>query len=206
MGAASIIIQAPLPEQQHQGANMPSTTYNPYDWYWLADDGRVFASARQVIVDGSDPDYVAWGNVATIWPRDEAGNQTNAALQDVIASFNMFVDLTFYTADSRWRRQTGGITVAGVAYRTDRVSENERNAAYNYSQDNPAAIFHWKLPDGTFATLDATQLGNVAAAEGGFVQACFTCEKNTVDAIAGATITTRAEVDAAFAAISNVFP
>jgi uncharacterized protein DUF4376 len=183
--------------------------FNPMDWYWLADDSRVFGSAKQAIVTDADPDYQAWvaaGGDATPWPRDDAGNQTNDALQAVLAPYNLFVDLIHYTADARWRRQTGGITVAGVAYRTDRVSENERNAAYNYSQANPAATFQWKLPDGTFLTLDATQLANVTTAEGGFVQACFACEKDTVASINGGTITTRAEVDAAFAAISNVFP
>jgi hypothetical protein len=53
-------------------------SYNPYDWYWLADDGRVFTSAKQLIVDGNDADYLAWAanNSATPWPRDLAGNQS----------------------------------------------------------------------------------------------------------------------------------
>jgi hypothetical protein len=37
-----------------------------------------------------------------------------------------------------------------------------------------------------------------------FVQACFTCESNTLTAINGGSITTLAQIDAAFAAISNV--
>jgi hypothetical protein len=183
-------------------------TYNPFDWYWLAEDARVYASARQAIVTDQDAAYVAWAanNTATPWPRDLADNQTDAALQDVVGPYGQFVNLRYYAADARWRRQTGGITVAGVAYRTDRVSENERNAAYNYSQANAAATFQWKLPDGTFVTLDATALAHVTTSEGDFIQACFTCEKDTVASIAGGTITSRAEVDAAFAAISNVFP
>jgi hypothetical protein len=39
-----------------------------------------------------------------------------------------------------------------------------------------------------------------------FVQSCFTCESNTATGITGGSITTHAQVDAAFAAISNTFP
>ena len=51
--------------------------YNPFNWCWLADDGRP-VSAKQTIVDETDPDYVAWivAYTATAWPRDDAGNQT----------------------------------------------------------------------------------------------------------------------------------
>jgi hypothetical protein len=181
--------------------------FNVYDNFWLADDNRVFGSAKQIISDTSDPDYVAWSNsfFASPWPRDGAGNQTNAALQDVLTPYNLFIDLVYYTANARWLWQTGGITVAGETYLTDRVSGNERNVAYNYAQANPATTFDWKLPNGTFVALTAAQLTHVAESEAGFVQSCFTCEQNTVASITGGTITTRAQVDAAFSAISNVF-
>jgi hypothetical protein len=67
--------------------------YNIMDWYWLADDGRVFASARQLITDASDPGYLTFieGGPATTWPRDDAGQQTNAALQMVIDDANIVV-------------------------------------------------------------------------------------------------------------------
>jgi Domain of unknown function (DUF4376) len=187
----------------------PAPTYfNPLDWFWLADDKRVYGSAKQTQVTDTDPDYTAWvnsGGVATPWPRDLQGNQTDAALQDTVGPHGRFVNLTYYAADARWRRQTGGITVAGVAYRTDRVSSNERNNAYNYGQANPGATFKWKLPDGTFVTLDQTALTHVTMSESAFVQNCFTCENDTVASITGGTITDKAGVDAAFAAVSNVF-
>ena len=58
--------------------------FNIFDWYWLADDGRVFASARQQIVTTQDPAYVAWtktGGIPTPWPADDSGAQTNESLQ-----------------------------------------------------------------------------------------------------------------------------
>jgi hypothetical protein len=68
--------------------------FNPFDWYWLADDDRVFTSARQLIVDASDADYQSWtgvGNLPTSWPRDDAGNQTNDALQEVLTPYGLSV-------------------------------------------------------------------------------------------------------------------
>ena len=59
--------------------------FNPGDWYWRADDGRLFSSARLETVSESDPTYKEWFGSGTeyapmLWPRDEAGNQTEAEL------------------------------------------------------------------------------------------------------------------------------
>jgi hypothetical protein len=69
--------------------------YDPANWYWKADDGRIFASARQIIVPDTDADYLVFiQRVApTMWPRDTAGDQTDAALQEVLTPFNIFVTL-----------------------------------------------------------------------------------------------------------------
>ncbi|PYE87390.1 hypothetical protein [Phyllobacterium leguminum] len=70
--------------------------YDPYDWYWRADDGRVFSSARQAIVDADDEEYLGWRNDArqpTPWPLDDAGQQTDAALQAVLTPFGLYVGL-----------------------------------------------------------------------------------------------------------------
>lgn len=68
--------------------------YTPTDWYWLADDGRVFASGRASVVTEKDSAYkafVADAGAATVWPRDEASAQTDAALNEVLAPFNIAV-------------------------------------------------------------------------------------------------------------------
>jgi hypothetical protein len=62
------------------------------------------------------------------------------------------------------------------------------------------------MSDGSFITVDQAKLTTMANDIAGFVQACFTCEANTVTSINGGSITTTAEIDAAFAAISNVYP
>lgn len=66
------------------------------NWYWLHADGRIYASARQAIIDEKDAVYVAWrkaGNYPTPWPLDEGGEQSDAALQEVLGVHRMYFDL-----------------------------------------------------------------------------------------------------------------
>lgn len=61
--------------------------YNPFDWYWLNEDGRIYSSARQAVIPHDDPTFLAWKNedrVPTAWPRDLSGNQTDEALREVL--------------------------------------------------------------------------------------------------------------------------
>jgi len=66
----------------------------PTDWYWRAQDGRVYASKRQVVVTAGDTQYAEWveaGGVATAWPRDDGGLETDAALLDVLTPYGMVI-------------------------------------------------------------------------------------------------------------------
>lgn len=59
------------------------------DWYFLAEDGRLFSSALWSIISPSHASYIAWlasGNTPTAWPKDVAGNQTIAAMQVALCS------------------------------------------------------------------------------------------------------------------------
>jgi hypothetical protein len=184
-------------------------SYNPYDWFWLADDARIFGSAKQTVIDDQDADYIAWtnaGNTATPWPRDAAGNQTNAALQAVLTPFNLFIDLALYAAFVRYNHASGGVSIGGQPYLSDPVARNTVDSAHTYAVNNPGHITDWKLADGTFIQLNEAQLAHVLQQMATFVQACFTCESTTASSITGGSVTTHAQVDAAFAAISNVLP
>jgi len=70
-----------------------SKPFNPSDWYWLKpDSASVYSSRAQTIIATSDDAFVAWsadGSQPTLWPRDEDGSQTDAALNDVLASYGM---------------------------------------------------------------------------------------------------------------------
>lgn len=176
--------------------------YNPADWYWQADDGRIFSSARIAIVPADDAGLAAFkaaGNWPTAWPRDDSGLQTTAALQDVLGAYNLFADLKAYAADARYRKEVGGVSISGVAYPSDRETQAKLTAAALFSQVNPAETFKWKLSDGTFTgSLTATQMITVAAAVGAFVNTCFATEASVGAQIDAGTITTRAQVDTAF--------
>lgn len=68
--------------------------YNGRAWFWLADDGRVYGSAENTIGTADDAaykDFIAEGSSATIWPRDDTGQQTLASLQDVVGAFGITV-------------------------------------------------------------------------------------------------------------------
>lgn len=66
----------------------------PLDWYWLADDGRLYSSRHQSVVKADDSGYEAWlkeGRVPTRWPVDDAGAQTNSSLLDVISAYDLVI-------------------------------------------------------------------------------------------------------------------
>ncbi|MFC3074702.1 hypothetical protein [Shinella pollutisoli] len=66
-------------------------TYNPRDWYWLADDGRLYSSAAQALLDSDEPAYMEWSQEhrPTRWPIDGEGEQTDAALTEVLAPYGL---------------------------------------------------------------------------------------------------------------------
>ena len=179
--------------------------YRPRDWYWLADDGRVFASGRQLIVDRSDAGLAAFeaaGGLPTRWPADGTGAQTIAALQDVLTPYGLFADLKAYAAAARYTKETAGITVGNAPVATDRDSQAMINGMWAAAQINPAITVQFKSAGGGFAQINAAQIQSIAAAVIAHVQACFTAEAQVDAAITAGTITTTAPIDAAFAAIT----
>lgn len=67
--------------------------YDFWDWYWKADDGRIWSSKTRALMQESDQAYVDWlvGHLPSEWPRDATGSQTDAALQAVFDSYNIVV-------------------------------------------------------------------------------------------------------------------
>jgi hypothetical protein len=180
--------------------------YDPFNWFWLADDGRLFTSKRQTTVDQTDVDYIAWvetGGVPTPWPTDMAGVQTSEALQEVLLPYGLFVDLKAYSAGARFNEETGGMVVNGFPVNTDRVSQSALASAYNHSKEDPAASFSYRLTDGTFVTLTAAQIPLLATAVAAHTQACFAAEANLVTNIDAGTVTTHQQVDDIYAAIPD---
>lgn len=169
------------------------------DWYWAASDGRLYSSARQSLVAQDDEAFAAWqvgGRRPTAWPRDEAGEETVSALQDVLTRYGRWADLTAYAAHRRWLAETGGIVVAGTAIATDRESQALIMGARLYAQATPDTSFQFKAAAG-FVTLDGADIEAVALAVAAHVQACFAVEAGVRADIEAGTITTLSQVDGA---------
>ncbi|WP_022722935.1 DUF4376 domain-containing protein [Rhodopseudomonas sp. B29] len=176
--------------------------FDPFDWYWLATDGRVFSSKRQATVAGDDADYKAFSatTAPTPWPRDAAAVQTSAALQEVLAPYGLFVDLASYAAARRYTKEIGGIVVSGMSIDTSRESQSMIANAYSYVQASNAESVRFKAASG-WVTMSADQIKAIALAVGAHVQAAFKIESDLADGIAAfpPTITSREQIDAAFA-------
>lgn len=79
--------------------------YDFRDWYWQADDGRIYSSKARAIVQADDPAFVEFQAAAmpTPWPRDDAGEQTDAALQAVFDGYDITVGGVPVTPESPLR-------------------------------------------------------------------------------------------------------
>lgn len=115
--------------------------------------------------------------------------------------------LVAYAAARRFAVETGGILVNGAPIATDRDSQAMIGNAFAYVTAAGAGSVSYKTTAG-FVTLTADQIKAVALAVGAHVQACFAAE-DAADAGINATpptITTFAEVDAAFVSPAPAAP
>jgi Domain of unknown function (DUF4376) len=173
------------------------------NWYWIVggDEANVWSSARAASVPASDADYVAWREVphqATII----------ASMDDLEAVFTAQYPpgmLTTYSVAVRDKTLVAGITVNGLPFATDALTVGSLNTAFIYVQQKSAETFSWKLPDGSFITLDKPDIIALQDAVSGYGQDCYACEDTTLDGLEAGTITTHAQIDAAFAAVQNTF-
>ena len=65
---------------------------NLADWYWKANDGRVYSSKRSALIYPYDSGYLAFVakyGAASPWPIDAQGNQTNQALREVLSAYGI---------------------------------------------------------------------------------------------------------------------
>ena len=176
----------------------------PTNWYWLADDGRLFSSKSQTIVAADDPAYVAWDVTynATRWPADDAGAQTDASLQAVLEPMGMFANLKYYTDNARWRKEQGGITTtAGMPILTDDRSQAKINGTRIVAQGNAALSTPWHAADDQFYTMASADIIAMSDDLQTHINNCFATSSDVQAQIDSGTITTREQVGrAAFAA------
>jgi hypothetical protein len=183
-------------------------SYNPYDWYWLADDQRVFSSARQIIVPVDDPDYVNFQAVAapTAWPRDNAGNQTDAALQDVLTPYGVYCTNEYAARAQLDQSIDAGFTSAATAsapsgfpVMTAQYNRTEINIATNRAQIDNTYSTIWFGADGVgYAVTNAEILNVLSVGLSNHMQACYTTYNNAIGGLKDGTIKTREQIIALF--------
>jgi hypothetical protein len=123
-----------------------------------------------------------------------------AELDDVFAQQYPGGMLKTYAAAVRYAKEISGCMVGGVDYPSDRETQAKLTAAALFAQVDSNQTFQWKLADRSFSEpLSAAEMIAVAAAVGGYVNACFVEEAEVVADVDAGTITTREEIDAAFA-------
>lgn len=109
-------------------------------------------------------------------------------------------DLLAHAAAARYAFEIGGADFHGLTIATDRETQSKLTSAVVLAGVDPAfSIPAWKLPDGSFETLDGATLVDMARTVAGHVQDAFTRERDVVEAIKAGEITTAEAVDARFA-------
>ena len=111
------------------------------------------------------------------------------------------VDLAAYAANARWSRREGGMTVGGIAIRTDAVTRSELVHFVEMCREKSSFTVDWKMADGTFLTLTQSAATGFMSAIAQFTGSCFAAEKSVLADIASGKITAPAQIDAIFAAV-----
>ncbi|RXG91601.1 DUF4376 domain-containing protein [Bradyrhizobium zhanjiangense] len=180
--------------------------YDPNDWYWRADDGRVFASARQITVDETDADFIAFAEqqLPSSWPRDESGEQTYAELQRVLFPFRIAVDLKAYAFYLRDQVEHDGCPTTGITgmteVRTDLNAQSLINRYHQAAAVNGAFTVPWVLEDRSTVLLDKAAIDLLFDQTSAFIAGTYTTYGDVIAQIDGGTITTIDQIDQAFGA------
>jgi hypothetical protein len=198
---------------------------NIFDWYYRVggDDAKVYQTKSNAYVPVADADYQAWLAANPLGPNNaehesdlwEIVQRLSLGLPVWLFNGTTFVqpavgqystaNLYGYSEDKRNITLNAGITVNGLPFATDPLTVGSLNTAYIYTQAKTADTFSWKLPDGSWVTLNKASIAALQNAVSGYGQDCFDCEASTLDAIDAGTITGLAQIDAAFAAVQNTF-
>ncbi|KAB2655872.1 DUF4376 domain-containing protein [Brucella tritici] len=104
-----------------------------------------------------------------------------------------------YAAAKRWEKEVGGIEINGLTVATDDRSKTMISGARVAAMANPEFTTAWKGAGGEFVPLDANAVIAISDAVLAHVSYCFATEAQVLAAIEGGSITTEAQIDAAFA-------
>lgn len=172
-------------------------------WFWIADDGRVFSSERSLIVDDTDAAYLAFIAVqpAAPWPRDANGNQTELSLQAALAPLGYGISLYSYLDQALFNRRAAGFMHEGDFVDTRPQAAEVLIHARLAVMVDPLWSTPHVTPTGEIVTIGETEIMNYSGAMLDFWRDCLSIYAVTKVGIAGGTITTKEQIDAAFAAL-----
>lgn len=145
------------------------------------------------------------GNVVTFSSNNElivTPQFSNISTQDLQ---NLLLD---YSANIRYNKEVGGITISGSLIRTDRESQAKINAAYNLAvlnQANSSWNIKWKVNNSTFVPMDANSIIAISTVAGSFIQQCFSIESTVAEKIMSEEITTTQEIDLLYNSMQTAF-
>lgn len=104
-----------------------------------------------------------------------------------------------YAAAKRWEKEVGGIEINGLTVATDDRSKTMISGARVAAMADPDFTTSWKGAGGEFVPLDAHAVIAISDAVLAHVSNCFAIEAQVLAAIEAGSITTEAQIDAAFA-------
>jgi hypothetical protein len=190
---------------------MAKRGFTPHQWYWVAEDGRVYSSTLQKVVDKSDPgfrNFVAAGGHPTPWPRHRQGPQDDAALHEVISKHGL--SLTPHEALGMYvRTKHAAISAGGTVVNVNPpgqkpllidVDTSTRGLATlhadaMHASDNAHETFHVHQSKGLSVELNADQIKTAHKAATAFVRHASRSLSSVLTAIAEKKITTKEQVD-----------
>jgi hypothetical protein len=134
----------------------------------------------------------------------------NLTPQQITAFQSFPQDLTAYASTKRWHKEIANNTAGFITVNNIPVDMSESNRALLLGLARAADR---NINGGTFSftdngvgiTLTAAQGISLVDAVMSYIQTCRTTEKTMLDGINAKTITTRAQIDTAFAAIPSSF-
>ena len=171
--------------------------YEAKNWYWRIgeDEQNVWSSASAGLVSTQDETYLAW-LAAGGGPTPISSLEELAAVLAVQYPGGM---LLTYAAAKRYDKEVGGILVGGVPIATDDRSKQMITGARIAADADPEFSTPWVGSDGQVYPLTSQQIVGISNAMLMHVAACFATFATVSDGIAGQSITTREQIDAAFA-------
>jgi hypothetical protein len=205
-------------------------TFNSSDWYWFVggDQTKVYSSKRNVYVDPiMDSDYQLWAanthgatpidSEASIWYYTKAflpAWMFNGATfsQPGVGQYTKS-QLTAYLTLSQQALFARGVSVnvnAGTSAAPLLILSDGTNSTRSdlgllalFGQTNPTGTKTWIDNNGNATVLTGAQLIVLATLVGNWLTATYSAIPGLVQEITAGTITTFAQIDAAFAAVPS---